>query len=251
MGKKPLLGWIGTFGFGLALASGGCETCSNNPKRTFTPTPPVTRNTTGPTTPATGTATGPTQPGTGTTSVNNGGFNTPPKSGGIQPVGATVDPIARTTGTTTPITPLGSDLRVQPAVVKETSNRITVPDMVQDPVAPPPPPPPQPQRRTAPSVGDLAPGKVSSPSANNDGLLPSIARSDEGGSIPPPPPRSALGSSVYSAPQPPAPQPPAPQPPAPPAPQPPAPPAPPPIGASGLGTPMGTPLPPLGSVSDR
>ena len=33
MGKRPFIGGIGAFCFGLALAGNGCEMCSNNAKR--------------------------------------------------------------------------------------------------------------------------------------------------------------------------------------------------------------------------
>jgi hypothetical protein len=83
MGKKPVIGWIGTFSFGLALAA-GCESTNSGNRQPFRPTPTVTRNNTGTgqtgvagNNAVAGTQTGAGQaPGAGTTGLGTTGAGT-------------------------------------------------------------------------------------------------------------------------------------------------------------------------------
>ena len=121
MGKTPVLNWVGMFYFGLALAGGGCESCSNTAKRTpYNPTPTIVKNTGTPATTSTAAANG-TQPGTGMTAaatVNPPVASTSPVAPAtpvIQTVGATSDPSRH--GMDSPMNPY-----LQQAPAQGTSN---------------------------------------------------------------------------------------------------------------------------------
>ncbi len=97
MGKKPVLAWMGTCCFGLALAGGGCETTSNSAKAPYHPQPTIAGNTSATTTANTTVAgkNSPATTGLGLTPASTTGVNTPTTPGtGLVP--------GSTTGVNTP-----------------------------------------------------------------------------------------------------------------------------------------------------